>query len=243
MASRAPSCRRSGMQEMDAAMSGHAPALIGVPPGDRPSGMAELHVDVCAGRAGTARAHGGWLEAQHPGRGPRPEAVAATRRPGDGTPKLTAAKDTLQSTRRLSTAWRCRVCKAQFGDEMTIPQLRLRLSSGQRSGSWPCACPLGLEAAGCRLAFAYALLGSPADTARFGLAADVVAAAGGSFLMRTSRSCDSLASEHWRLALQLRVLDRILEPAYTLHSTLDAGLPNLGPEHRAGWRVEDRGCL
>ena len=129
---------------------------------------------------------------------------------------------------------------------MTIPQLRLRLSSGQRSGSWPCACPLGLEAAGCRLAFAYALLGSPADTARFGLAADVVAAACGSFLMRTSRSCDSLASEHfknWRLALQLRVLDCVLEPAYTLHSTLDAGLSNLGPEHRAGWRVEDRGCL
>ena len=197
-------------------MSGRE-ALIAVPPSRRMAGF-HHHGGVHYARAGTAR--GGWLEAQRPAAGGRGrgsaelEAVAAS--PGDGVaPPHWNHGDAL--------SWRCRVCKSRFeprAGEMTILQLRLRLSSGQLcSQSWPCDC-VRLEAAGCRLALAYALLGSPADTAGFGLAADVVAAAGGSMRVTT-------AGVGAPLALQLRVLDRVLAPAYTLHSTHDAGL-----EHR-----------
>ena len=114
--------------------------------------------------------------------------------------------DTVAIMREPATVYgRCRVCRAQM-NRLELPRLKQlghcrwprpwptfaphgcgyyeRTSESERH--WECGGPDGvcacacaqLEAAGCRLALAYALLGAPADTTRFGLVADVVATHG-----------------------------------------------------------------
>ena len=92
-----------------------------------------------------------------------------------------------------------------------------------------CACACAqLEAAGCRLALAYALLGAPADTTRFGLVADVVATHGDAntaFAPIFSRFMVNVLCKSWVVYFGTQGVQKLLRRNFDVLGGLNYSIP------------------